>query len=76
MLDMEKTIGPEGTHDQIKEYIWKTLRAGRVVPGYVLFPVPHRLFKLITALTKLWPRSPAESRSAIHRPPGVRRYRT
>ncbi|KAF8509284.1 citrate synthase-like protein [Gautieria morchelliformis] len=34
MLDMQESIGPQGTHDQIKEYLWKTLRAGRVVPGY------------------------------------------
>ncbi|KAF8580898.1 citrate synthase [Ramaria rubella] len=34
MLAMQKAIGPDGTHEQIKEYLWKTLRAGQVVPGY------------------------------------------
>ena len=37
MLAMKEAIGPNGTHDQIKEYLWKTLRAGRVVPGCALF---------------------------------------
>ncbi|KAF8522229.1 citrate synthase [Hysterangium stoloniferum] len=34
MLAMQDTIGPNGTHEQIKEYLWKTLKGGRVVPGY------------------------------------------
>lgn len=34
-LAMQKEIGNEVTHDQIKEYLWKTLKGGQVVPGYV-----------------------------------------
>ncbi|KAG8988748.1 hypothetical protein FRB93_003990 [Tulasnella sp. JGI-2019a] len=34
MLAMQKSIGEDGTHEQIKEYLWKTLNSGQVVPGY------------------------------------------
>jgi len=34
-LAMQKEVGGDVTHDQIKEYLWKTLKSGRVVPGYV-----------------------------------------
>ncbi|KAG8978410.1 hypothetical protein FRC05_010655 [Tulasnella sp. 425] len=34
MLAMQEAIGPDGTHDQIKEYLWKTLKGGQVIPGY------------------------------------------
>ena len=35
-LAMQEKIGPgnEVTHDQIKEYLWATLKSGQVVPGY------------------------------------------
>lgn len=35
-LAMQEKIGPgnEVTHDQIKEYLWTTLKSGQVVPGY------------------------------------------
>ncbi|KAF8628466.1 hypothetical protein AX15_003978 [Amanita polypyramis BW_CC] len=33
-LAMQKEIGSEITHDNIKDYLWKTLRSGQVVPGY------------------------------------------
>ena len=32
---MQKEIGGEITHDIIREYLWKTLKSGQVVPGYV-----------------------------------------
>lgn len=35
MLAMQKAIGADGTHEQIKEYLWKTLNGGQVVPGCV-----------------------------------------
>ncbi|KAG6814328.1 hypothetical protein H0H92_013453 [Tricholoma furcatifolium] len=33
-LAMQKEIGSNVTHDNIREYLWKTLRSGQVVPGY------------------------------------------
>lgn len=27
-------IGVDASEDQIKEYVWKTLKSGQVVPGY------------------------------------------
>jgi citrate synthase len=33
MLDMQKAVGEDPSHDQIKEYLWKTLKSGQVVPG-------------------------------------------
>ncbi|KAJ7285911.1 citrate synthase-like protein [Mycena rebaudengoi] len=33
-LAMQKEIGTDVSHEQIKEYLWKTLKGGQVVPGY------------------------------------------
>ncbi|KAK7693370.1 hypothetical protein QCA50_002938 [Cerrena zonata] len=33
-LNMQQEIGGEITHDIIREYLWKTLKSGQVVPGY------------------------------------------
>jgi len=33
-MAMQKEIGDNITHDNIREYLWKTLRNGQVVPGY------------------------------------------
>ncbi|ETW85796.1 hypothetical protein HETIRDRAFT_414778 [Heterobasidion irregulare TC 32-1] len=33
-LSMMKDIGNDITHDHIKEYLWRTLKSGQVVPGY------------------------------------------
>ncbi|KAI6045419.1 citrate synthase-like protein, partial [Pisolithus marmoratus] len=33
-IAMQKEIGDTITHDNIREYLWKTLKSGRVVPGY------------------------------------------
>ncbi|EPQ58353.1 citrate synthase [Gloeophyllum trabeum ATCC 11539] len=33
-LAMQKELGDNVTHDQIKDYLWKTLKSGQVVPGY------------------------------------------
>ncbi|KIY70008.1 citrate synthase [Cylindrobasidium torrendii FP15055 ss-10] len=33
-MAMQKEIGSEATHDQIKDYLWRTLKSGQVVPGY------------------------------------------
>ncbi|KAG9126662.1 hypothetical protein FRC07_002535 [Ceratobasidium sp. 392] len=34
MLEMQKAVGEDPSHDQIKEHLWKTLKSGQVVPGY------------------------------------------
>lgn len=31
---LQKEIGKDATDDQLKEFIWKTLKSGQVVPGY------------------------------------------
>ncbi|KAF7363377.1 Citrate synthase [Mycena sanguinolenta] len=33
-LAMQAEIGSDVSHEQIKEYLWKTLKGGQVVPGY------------------------------------------
>ena len=32
-MAMQKEIGNDITHEKIKEYLWKTLKGGQVVPG-------------------------------------------
>ena len=31
---MQKEVGDNVTDEQLKEFIWKTLKSGQVVPGY------------------------------------------
>lgn len=31
---LRKQVGDDFTEDQLKEFIWKTLKSGQVVPGY------------------------------------------
>lgn len=31
---LRKQVGDSYTEDQLKEFIWKTLKSGQVVPGY------------------------------------------
>ncbi|KZT67719.1 citrate synthase [Daedalea quercina L-15889] len=33
-LNMQKEIGDNVSHDDIKEFLWRTLQSGQVVPGY------------------------------------------
>ncbi|KAJ6547492.1 citrate synthase [Mycena capillaripes] len=33
-MTMQEEIGSDVSHEQIKEYLWKTLKSGQVVPGY------------------------------------------
>ncbi|THH20674.1 hypothetical protein EW146_g703 [Bondarzewia mesenterica] len=33
-LSMQKAMGDKASHDDIKAYLWKTLKSGQVVPGY------------------------------------------
>lgn len=32
---MQKELGDNITHKNIKDYLWKTLKSGQVVPGFV-----------------------------------------
>lgn len=34
LKNLQKEVGDNVTEDQMKDYIWKTLKSGRVVPGY------------------------------------------
>jgi hypothetical protein len=34
-IAMQKELGTNITHEKIKEYLWKTLKSGQVVPGCV-----------------------------------------
>jgi hypothetical protein len=34
VLDMQKEIGMEPSADTIREFLWKTLKSGQVIPGY------------------------------------------
>jgi len=34
-LAMQKELGDNITHQNIKDYLWKTLKSGQVVPGLV-----------------------------------------
>ncbi|XP_055388830.1 probable citrate synthase 2, mitochondrial [Condylostylus longicornis] len=34
LLKLQKDIGVNATEDQMKDFIWKTLKSGQVVPGY------------------------------------------
>jgi citrate synthase len=34
-MAMQKEIGDNITHENIKDYLWKTLKSGQVVPGCV-----------------------------------------
>lgn len=34
-IAMQKELGTDITHEKIKEYLWKTLKSGQVVPGCV-----------------------------------------
>ena len=34
VLDMQKEIGMDPSPDTIRDFLWKTLRSGQVIPGY------------------------------------------
>lgn len=34
LTKLQKELGPDVTEDQMKEFVWKTLKSGQVVPGY------------------------------------------
>jgi len=51
VLDMQKEIGMEPSQVTIREFLWKTLKSGRVIPGYghgvLRKPVSSALFLTI-----------------------------
>jgi hypothetical protein len=34
VLDMQKEIGMDPTEETVRNYLWQTLKSGRVIPGY------------------------------------------
>lgn len=34
-MNMQKELGNNISHDNIKDFLWRTLKSGQVVPGYV-----------------------------------------
>ena len=36
-LNMRKEIGDNITHEHVKEFLWRTLKSGQVVPGYAIY---------------------------------------
>ncbi|CAL1300261.1 unnamed protein product [Larinioides sclopetarius] len=34
LTKLQKELGPDVTEDQMKEFVWKTLKSGQVIPGY------------------------------------------
>jgi len=73
-LAMQKEIGDSITHENIKDYLWRTLKNGQVVPGCVcsqhctahIADISERRLKLRT-----W--RPANVGSAIRCAPGILR---
>lgn len=41
-LNMQKEIGSNVSHEDIKEFLWRTLKSGQVVPGQVTNPAVLR----------------------------------
>ena len=46
-MAMQKEVGDNISHENIREYLWKTLRSGQVVPGYESSYFPSQLFLYI-----------------------------
>ena len=46
-MNMQKELGDNISHEHIKEFLWKTLKSGQVVPGYEELPLDERHPKLI-----------------------------
>ncbi len=65
---MQKELGDNITHQDIKDYLWKTLKNGQVVPGLVADFPPW--FSLVNH-SQLWPWCLAKVGSSLYRAPGV-----
>ena len=73
-MNMQKELGDNISHDNIKDFLWKTLKSGQVVPGYGNVPMNRVSYMANTCLTQLLPWCAQESRPALHGPPGVLRH--
>ena len=71
---MLKELGDDVTLENIKGYLWKTLKSGQVVPGLVANVFPRKV--PTTNDCQLWARCLAQVRSALHRTPGILRHST
>ena len=69
---MLKELGDNVTLEDIKEYLWKTLKSGQVVPGLVANVFPWKVPTMNNC--QLWARCLAQVRSALHRTPGILRH--
>lgn len=69
-MNMQKEIGNNITHDKIREFLWKTLKSGQVVPGYVhsvlLCVIPYIDDRSIVLCMKLWPWRAEKAGSPLH----------
>ncbi|CEH19134.1 citrate synthase [Ceraceosorus bombacis] len=63
-LGMQDKVGPNASHEQIKEYLWDTLKSGRVVPGYG-HAVLRRPDPRFTALSRFCDDRPELQQSSI-----------
>ena len=41
-MNMQKELGDNISHEHIKEFLWKTLKSGQVVPGYEELPLDQQ----------------------------------
>jgi hypothetical protein len=69
---MLKELGDNVTLEDIKEYLWKTLKSGQVVPGLVANVSPGKV--PTTNNYQLWARCLAQVRSTLHRAPRILRH--
>ena len=63
---MQKELGDNITHENIKDYLWKTLKSGQVVPGLVVDFCSGGVCSeqpLATGMVSCGSRTPASSRS-------------
>lgn len=42
-LNMQKEIGNNVSHEDIKKFLWRTLKSGQVVPGQVTDSAIHEI---------------------------------
>lgn len=68
-MNMQKELGDNISHEDIKEFLWKTLQSGQVVPGYGR---PCTVGDSMTdSVEQLRSRRPEEPRSTFHGSAGV-----
>lgn len=57
-LSMLNELGDNITHEDIKEYLWKTLKSGQVVPGLVTNVFPRKYSQQYSAMGTVFCASP------------------